>query len=412
MAQRAPEDASRLGGHMSLALSLEEARRPMHNAKLRPVPGTARVEGMVLTPGGFIQGALVHAQGRVLDVTGRPVGESEARAAALPLVLPGFVDLHVHGGGGKDVMEGAGAIETVARLHARHGTTAFLATTMTASHDELHTAIAALAPACTSRPKQAAFVLGVHLEGPFINPAKLGAQPPLTREASMLEIELLNGISPIRLITLAPELPGVLDMIPLLRRSGYRVQIGHTAGSYEEGVAALQQGARGFTHLFNAMSGLHHREPGMVGAALSHATAAEVIPDLLHVHPGAIRVALRCIPRLYCVTDSTAAAGMPDGNYMLGRHRVAKCLGGVRLPDGTLAGSALTMDQALRNLVSLGLDLADASRRVSTFAADHIGLADHGRLQPGAWANLVVLDPLLRLQRVIVEGEEIDLMHV
>ena len=371
--------------------------------------GYGRIEGMVLTPGGFLSGALIHAQGRVQAVTGRRVNEREARESGQPLVLPGFVDLHVHGGGGMDVMQGGTAAETVARTHARHGTTALLATTMTATHGELRTAISALMPACTTRPRQGAFVLGVHLEGPFINPGKLGAQPPLTRQASMLEIELLNSFAPIRLVTLAPELPGVLDLIPVLREAGYRVQIGHTAGSYEEGLAALRQGACGFTHLFNAMSGLHHREPGMVGAALSQANAAEIIPDLLHVHPGAIRVALRCIPRLYCVTDSTAAAGMADGEYMLGRHRVAKCMGGVRLADGTLAGSALTMDQALRNLVSLGLELVDASRRVSTYAADHVGLPEHGRLQPGAWANFVVLDRSLRLMRVIIEGEEIDL---
>ena len=147
----------------------------------------------------------------------------------------------------------------------------------------------------------------------------------------------------------------------------------------------------------------------MVGAALAHARYAELIPDLLHVHEGAIRVALRAIPCLYCVTDSTSAAGMPDGQYKLGRHQVTKCLGGVRLPDGTLAGSSLTMDQALRNLVGLGLEIADASLRVSTYAADYMGLSERGRLVAGAWADLVVLDRQLQLQRVFVEGEEIDL---
>jgi N-acetylglucosamine-6-phosphate deacetylase len=156
------------------------------------------------------------------------------------------------------------------------------------------------------------------------------------------------------------------------------------------------------------MTGLHHREPGMAGAALAHAQRAEIIPDLVHVHPGALRVALRCIPELYCVTDSTAAAGMPDGSYRLGRHTVTKCLGGVRLPDGTLAGSTLTMDQALRNLVGLGLPLAEASRRCATLAAQHLGLSDRGRLTPGAWADVVVLDAALRLQRVLSEGEEIE----
>jgi N-acetylglucosamine-6-phosphate deacetylase len=197
---------------------------------------------------------------------------------------------------------------------------------------------------------------------------------------------------------------------PLVDR-GFRVQIGHSNGSYEQGREALAQGACGFTHLFNAMSGLHHREPGMVGAALAHATHAELIPDLLHVHPGAVQVALRAIPGLFCVTDATAAAGMPDGEYRLGRHRVHKCLGGVRLADGTLAGSALTMDQALRNLVQIGLPLAEASARTSTFAAQYLGLQDRGRLAAGAMADVVVLDRELNLTQVIVEGEALELAH-
>ena len=217
----------------------------------------------------------------------------------------------------------------------------------------------------------------------------------------------LHALAPIRLITLAPELPGHLDWIPQLRDAGFVVQIGHSTGSYEDGVAALGRGAAGFTHLFNAMSGLHQRAPGMVGAALAHARYAELIPDLLHVHPGAIRAALRAIPCLYCVTDATAAAGMPDGDYRLGRQRVSKCGSGVRLPDGTLAGSTLTMDQALRNLVGLGLEIEEASQRVSTHAADFLGLPDRGRLQAGAWGDLVVLDPSLHLQQVWVEGQRV-----
>jgi N-acetylglucosamine-6-phosphate deacetylase len=146
----------------------------------------------------------------------------------------------------------------------------------------------------------------------------------------------------------------------------------------------------------------------MVGVALAHAQYAEIIPDLIHVHPGAIRVALRSIPGLFCVTDSTAAAGMPDGQYRLGRHTVTKCLGGVRLDDGTLAGSTLTMDQAFRNLVfELGLPLHDASRRVSTHAADYLGVTDRGRLAMGAWGDVVLLDRDLQLMDVLVEGKSI-----
>ncbi|MGA0612472.1 N-acetylglucosamine-6-phosphate deacetylase [Caldimonas sp. KR1-144] len=370
-----------------------------------------RIEGNILTPAGFVRGALVHRDGRVASIEGTPIGEAQARSERAALVLPGFIDNHVHGGGGADTMEAGDAILRIARLHVRHGTTALLATTMTAPLNEIAAAMAALGPACRERPAGSARVMGVHLEGPYISPDKLGAQPDFARPASIDEVLALHALAPIRLITLAPELPGNLDLIEPLRAQGFRVQIGHTTGSYEDGVAALERGAGGFTHLFNAMSGMHHRAPGMVGAALAHARYAEIIPDLLHVHPGAIRAALRAVPCLFCVTDSTAAAGMPDGDYKLGRHLVTKCLGGVRLPDGTLAGSTLTMDQALRNLVSLGLSLEEASRRTSTHAADYLGIADRGRLGQGAHADLVVFDRDLQLQRVIVEGEEIDLAH-
>jgi N-acetylglucosamine-6-phosphate deacetylase len=279
---------------------------------------------------------------------------------------------------------------------------------MTAPREEIEHALRALAPLCRQRPPGAARVLGVHLEGPYISPQRLGAQPDFARAATLDEILALHALAPIRLVTIAPEAPGHLALIAALRERGFVVQLGHSAGSYEDGVAALAAGASGFTHLFNAMTGLQHRAPGLAGAALAYAERAEIIPDLLHVHPGALRVALRCIPGLYCVTDSTAAAGMPDGEYRLGRHSVTKCLGGVRLADGTLAGSTLTMDQALRNLVGLGLPLSEASRRTATLAADHLGLADRGRLQPGAWADLVVLDAALHVRQVVVEGEVLD----
>ena len=225
----------------------------------------------------------------------------------------------------------------------------------------------------------------------------------------MSVVQRLNAIAPIKLVTLAPEIEGNLDMVQQLARLGIKVQLGHTTGTYEQAVAALEQGATGFTHLFNAMSRLDHRAPGMVGAALAHARHAEIIPDLLHVHPGAIRGALRAIPGLYCVTDSTAATGMPDGEYMLGRQQVFKCMGGVRTADGTLAGSTLTMDQALRNLISIGLDLAEASQRVSTFAADFLGLDDRGRIKELAFADLVVLDRDLNVVDVYAEGHRIGL---
>ena len=372
-----------------------------------------RIDGIILTPAGFVSGGIeVAADGRIERVEGEPLAAAAARDAGQPLVLPGFVDLHVHGGGGRDIMEGGDAAMAVAALHATHGTTSLLATTMTAPYADLELAFAGVAPLCGQRVPRGARVLGVHLEGPFINAGRLGAQPDFTRPFARDELERLHALAPVRLITLAPEAPGNMAAIAALAAAGFKVQLGHSLASYETGVAALAQGASGFTHLFNAMTGLHQREPGLVGAALAHACYAEIIPDLVHVHPGAMRAALRCIPRLYCVTDSTAAAGMPDGEFRLGRQTVAKCLGGVRLMDGTLAGSALTMDQALRNLVNeLGLDIPDASRRVSTFAADHLGIAERGRLAPGAWADMVVLDRDLQLLEVLVEGVSIERAH-
>lgn len=371
------------------------------------------MDGYILTPQGFVDGTVrIGADGRIAATGGRALSEAQAleqaRASGKPLLLPGFVDLHVHGGAGRDVMEGGDAIAAIAKLHARHGTTSLLATTMTAPIEDLEQAFDALASACQHRNPEGARVLGVHLEGPYINEGKLGAQPDFARPVQAAELTQLHQRAPIRLITLAPEVPGNMDIIDGLVREGYRVQIGHTMASYEQTREAMERGANGFTHLFNAMTGLHHRQPGVVGAALAHGDYAEIIPDLLHVHEGAIRVALRAIPHLYCVTDSTAAAGMPDGDYQLGRQTVTKCMGGVRLADGTLAGSTLTMDQALRNLVhTMGLTVQDASRRVSTNAADYVGASDRGRLMAGAWADIVVLDADLQIQKVIVEGSSL-----
>jgi N-acetylglucosamine-6-phosphate deacetylase len=371
---------------------------------------TSPLVGNILTPHGFVNGTITFTtEGRIERIDAEPVSEEAARISGQPLLLPGFVDLHVHGAGGRDIMEGGNASQRVSEVHAQHGTTALLATTMTAPMGDLVTAMQGLSGICQQRSPGGARVLGVHLEGPYINDAKLGAQPAFARPVAVDELRQLNQLAPIRLITLAPEVPGNMDLIASLCDAGYRVQLGHSMGTYEDGVQALAQGAAGFTHLFNAMTSLHHREPGMVGAALAHAQYAEIIPDLVHVHAGAIRVALRAIPCLYCVSDSTSATGMPDGEYRLGSHTVYKCMGGVRLLDGTLAGSTLTLDQALRNLVdTLGLSILEGSQRVSTHAADYLGVTDRGRLAPGAWADVVVLDRDLKLQSVYVEGHSIE----
>lgn len=360
------------------------------------------LHGRILTASGWVRGRIGFDQRvRRIDAT---LGDGEEEI----LILPGFIDLHIHGGAGVDIMQGGDAAQAVARAHARHGTTALLGTTMTAHQDQIEHALHGLATAIATRQAGMARILGVHLEGPYLSIERLGAQPPLVVEATLEQVRRLHAIAPIKVLTLAPEIGRHTQLIPQLNALGIRVQLGHSAGSYDEGLAALQAGAAGFTHLFNGMTGTDHRKPGIAASALAHAEYAELIPDLQHVHPGIIRTALRAIPRLYCVTDATAATDMPDGQYTLGSQSVHKCLGCVRLADGTsLAGSALTMDQALRNLVSLGLDLADASNRLSRYPADYLGLADRGRLYVEAWADMVVLDRQLEVRQVFVEGEEI-----
>lgn len=358
----------------------------------------------ILTSGGWVNGELISdQQGKISAI------QSSNNSAEL-MAIPGFIDLHVHGGGGKDIMQGGDALSTVARTHARFGTTSLLATTMTASPQALDTALRAVEHFVTApRPTDAARVLGVHLEGPFINAGKLGAQPDEARPATAQEIAHLLAITKVLVVTLAAEIPENLALIPELVAHGIRVQQGHTLATYAESVAAIKAGARGFAHIYNAMSGLDHRSPGALAAALAHSEFAEIIPDLEHVHPGAILAARRAIPKLYAVTDSCSAVGMPDGEYQLGTHTIYKtaCASAARLKNGTLAASTLTMDQALRNLVSLGLPLEEASARLSTFPADFLGLPERGRLEPGAWADYVILDRHLTIQEVVIEGKPV-----
>lgn len=357
----------------------------------------SEVTGRILTPSGWKRGTL-HMEGS------RIAGIDETREAA-GYVIPGFVDLHCHGGGGADVMEAGEAVRVVARTHARSGTTALLATTMTDRRETIETALGAVRQAGAAPADDEAAVLGVHLEGPFISATKLGAQPDFAIDADIGLMERLMALADIRVVTCAPEADPDGALTRFLRERGVRVQIGHSSCDYETASRCFASGRHGVTHMFNAMSALHHRAPGIAGAALAHAEHAELIPDLLHVHPGAMRVALRAIPNVYAVTDATSASGMPDGEYRLGTQTVRKCGNGVRLADGTLAGSSLTLLQAFRNLVTIGLPVEEASRRTSTIAADYLGLEDRGRIEPGALADLVVLDDDLNLRSVFLRGK-------
>jgi N-acetylglucosamine-6-phosphate deacetylase len=355
--------------------------------------------GRILTPAGWVTGTI--------SCTAQVLAIEPGHAPEDRFIVPGFVDLHVHGGQGADCMEGAEAVRRMARFHARHGTTSLLATTVTAPAADLRRAMAGIAGAMRE-PGPGARVLGAHLEGPFISPDALGAQPPFAIPPDLALLEELAATAPILVATYAPEIDPAGELLAAFRRLGTRAQIGHTTCGYAQARAALAAGASGFTHLYNAMSGLHHRHSGAVGAALALARSAELILDFQHVDEGAALTALRAVPRLHCVTDAAAAAGMPDGEYRLGTHAIRKRGDTVRLADGSLAGSVLTMDQALRNLLALGLPLAEASRRCSTLPAEYLGLEDRGRLVPHAANDIVVLDIGGSIEAVFVEGRMVE----
>jgi N-acetylglucosamine-6-phosphate deacetylase len=356
--------------------------------------------GRILTPDGWVAGRLVH------DAHIRAIEPATVPDDA-PLILPGFVDLHVPGGGGADVMQGGDAVRTIARLHARHGTTSFLPATITAPDAALENAFAGIGAAQTERRDGEARVLGAHMEGPYINPGRLGAQPAFARAPDPVFVEAVCRAGVVKLVTLAPEIPGGIELIRTFTRAGIVVQIGHSGADYECACAALEAGVSGFTHLYNAMTPLHHRAPGVVGAALAHGEYAAVIPDGIHVADGALRAAMRAIPFVFAVTDATAAAGMPDGSYPLGSHTVSKRGDAVYLGGETLAGSALTMDRAYANLRRLGQSIEEASRRVSAYPADFVGRRDRGRIAVGAWCDLAILDVGENLVEVVVEGQPV-----
>lgn len=362
--------------------------------------------GCVLTPAGWVKGRILAEAGRIVRIEGRalpPGGIPEP-----PFAIPGFVDLHVHGGDGADYAGNEAEIRRFIRFHAAHGTVALAPTTATAPVGLLDRALTHIEAIRLRRGPGEGRVLGAHLEGPFINPQKLGAQMDVPLAGDVELAARWATLCRLAVATVAPEIPGGIAVIEALAARGCRVQIGHSLATAAETAEAFAHGLSGYTHLFNAMSGVDHRAPGVAAHALGRGEYAEMICDLLHVDAAVILAARRAIPRLYAITDATTFAGRPDGDYEWVGRPVLKRGRRITLADGTtLAGSAITMHDAFRNLVSLGLSLAEASEMCSTRAADYLALPDLGRLAPGAWASCVVLEEDLTLGSVWVEGEPI-----
>ena len=339
----------------------------------------------------------------------------EGSAVDGPLIVPGFVDTHVHGGGGGDTMDGAPGVRTLARLHARHGTTTLLPTTMTNPWDKVLAALRGVREVMDAGGVPGgADVPGAHLEGPFISPQRLGAQPPCTLVPTPERVAELLALDVIRAVTLAPEVEGAAAAALAFARAGVRVGVGHTAADAETVQALLQAvhaagGRTAGTHLFNAMGGIQGREPGVPGALLADPHAfPEVILDGFHLHPLSFLLARAAAPeRVLLVTDAMRAAGQGDGESELGGQPVTVTGGRAALPGGTLAGSVLTMDAALRNAVAAGVPLPEASRMLSLTPARSLGLDDRGELRVGQRADLVVLSEDLAVQEVYVGGQRV-----
>ena len=330
-------------------------------------------------------------------------------------VVPGFIDLHVHGGGGADTMDGTpGSLEKIAKTHCYFGTTSFLPTTMTMRKSRIMKSLENIKEVF-HKGTGSAEILGVHLEGPYINPLKKGAQKESDIcSPSIKEFEKINKASGglIKLVTIAPEIHGAIDFIKWLKKNGIYSSAGHSDASYAQVVKAVGAGLSQVTHIFNAMNKFHHREPGLIGAALTmEELYAQIISDEIHVHPVVIKIAVKSkgFDKILLITDAIRATSMGEGITELGGQKVIVENGQARLEDGTLAGSILTMDRAIRTMVEkVGVSLQNSIRMATINPAISIGIENNkGSLEPEKDADIVIMNKYLEVDTVIVKGKVI-----
>ena len=365
-------------------------------------------DGEIYTPEEVIKGNILIEEGKIKEIgdftppTGAELIDLEGK-----IVAPGFIDVHTHGLGGYDAMDGRSAIEEISALLPRYGVVGFLPTGVASSHQALLNFLRDVKEA----KRRGAKILGPHLESPYISMEKRGAQPPeAIRPVNMREIEELIEAG-VKMVTIAPEVEGALEAIKRLKDAGVIVSLGHSNASWEEALKGINAGISKATHTFNAMPSLHHRNPGCVGLTLvDERVACEVIADFIHLHPIIVKLVIKAKgkDKVILITDSASYAGLPDGEYkwMDGRI-VVKKEGRISFKDApdVLAGSTLTLDQAVRNVASLGFPLKDVIQMASLNPAREAGLEGMGRIEVGASADLVVLDSSLQVQITIINGE-------
>ncbi len=320
-------------------------------------------------------------------------------------IIPGFIDLHCHGGNGFDTMDGADAIVAMSKYHLMHGTTSIMPTTWTNTFKNIFQSLDGFNNLKTSNSN----ILGVHLEGPFINPNKLGAQPDLAQKPSLEFINKLCKIADIKIITIAPEIEGMDSFIKDLANLNIKIQFGHTLADFNCCDKIMNTYDIGFTHLYNAMSGNNHRSPGVLSAALLKAKFAEIICDNIHVSEQSIKIAKKCIAGLYAITDSINASGLKDGEYLFAQNKIKKESNSVKIIDnGTLAGSIVTMDKTFKNLINMNFSIQEAVELTSYNASLYIDNPDIGEIKEGSLSNFLTLDKDLNLIDVYLEGNKVN----
>jgi N-acetylglucosamine-6-phosphate deacetylase len=379
----------------------------------------AIINGNVVTPRTIIEQGTVLCEDGIITFVGlsqdaKPEPHSQIMEATGKMILPGFIDTHVHGSDGFDVMsDGAEGIRRAAKSMLRFGTTAWLATTIAAKHEHLLKAVADTI-AAENHAEPAARLLGMHIEGPYINLKYKGAQPVEgIRDPDFDECAELIAAAQgrIHIMTLAPELPGGMELIRWLSERGVAASLGHSEADYDTALAAIEAGATRATHLYNAMSGLHHRKPGLAAACLNEpGICAELILDGVHVSPQMAQLATRSKGReaICLITDAAAAQGCPDGIYALGEHQIQVRGDLCTLMDGTtIAGSVLTMNRAVRNAVGFqAMNLTDAAYSASLMPAKFCGVADRkGSIEIGKDADLAILNEDFSVYSTVLAGE-------